>query len=140
MTLLVDTSALVAQADRSCGRQTGVAGCLERETGVLVVPVYVVTETDSMISSRFGCDADLAFLDDIAAGTYQVELLTPSEHAAARDLVARYRDLEIGLADASLVVLARRLGTRRILTLEERHFRAMEPLQGGHFTILPADA
>ncbi|MGH2355036.1 MAG: hypothetical protein ACRDI2_09890 [Chloroflexota bacterium] len=44
------------------------------------------------------------------------------------------------LADASLVVLARRYRTRRILTFDQRAFRAVEPLHGGAFTILPADA
>jgi predicted nucleic acid-binding protein len=57
----------------------------------------------------------------------------------ARDLVARCRDLELGLADASLVVLANRWQTRRILTLDQRAFRAVSPLQGGAFEILPAD-
>ena len=36
-------------------------------------------------------------------------------------------------------VLARKLGTRRILTFDERHFRTVRPLQGGTFTVLPAD-
>ena len=45
-----------------------------------------------------------------------------------------------GLAGASVVVLAAQHVTTRVLTLDLRHFRAMEPIQGGHFTILPADA
>ena len=58
----------------------------------------------------------------------------------ASDLIARYRDLRIGLADASLVVLAARLGTRRILSFDQRAFRTVAPLQGGAFEFLPADA
>ena len=50
-----------------------------------------------------------------------------------------YRDLELRLADASLVVLAQRFETRRLLSFDERAFRAVIPLQGGHFTLLPAD-
>jgi len=53
--------------------------------------------------------------------------------------VARYRDLRLGLADASLVVLAKRYGSRRILTFDERAFRVVVPLQGGSFTSLPGD-
>ena len=52
----------------------------------------------------------------------------------------RYVDLNLGLADLSVAVIAQRLGTRRILTFDERHFRAVRPLQGGVFTLLPADA
>ena len=60
--------------------------------------------------------------------------------AQARSVIAKYRDLKIGLAHASIVVLAARYMTTRVLTLDLRHFRVMEPLQGGHFTILPTDA
>lgn len=55
------------------------------------------------------------------------------------DLEARYHDLDAGLADLSVVVLAARHRIRRVLTFDERHFRALRPLSGGHFTILPAD-
>jgi predicted nucleic acid-binding protein len=58
----------------------------------------------------------------------------------ARDVVERYRDLRIGLADASLVVTAERHRTRRLLTFDERAFRAVTPLQGGAFTLLPGDS
>lgn len=52
----------------------------------------------------------------------------------------QYADLDVGLADLSVVVLARRFGTRRILTYDERHFRTLRPLDGGAFTLLPSDA
>jgi predicted nucleic acid-binding protein len=48
-------------------------------------------------------------------------------------------DLDVGLADLSVVVLARRFGTRRLLTLDERHVWTLRPLDGGTFTLLPAD-
>lgn len=48
-------------------------------------------------------------------------------------------DLNLGLADLSVAVIARKLGTRRILIFDERHFRVVRPLQGGVFTLLPAD-
>jgi hypothetical protein len=51
-----------------------------------------------------------------------------------------YAGLGLGLTYASLVVLARRAGMRSLLTLDERHFRAVSPLQGGAFRLLPADA
>ena len=55
-------------------------------------------------------------------------------------LDTRYADLGLGLADCSIVVLAARYGTRRLLSFDERHFRAVAPLQGGSFGLLPADA
>jgi hypothetical protein len=51
----------------------------------------------------------------------------------------RYADLELGLADCALVVIADRYETDRMVSFDERHFRAVTPLAGGSFTILPAD-
>ena len=96
-------------------------------------------EADYLILSRLGIDVELAFLDDLAAGTFLVECPTRAELGAARDLARRYKDLELGLADVSMVVLAQRYGTRRIVTFDERAFRTVAPLQGGSFTVLPAD-
>jgi uncharacterized protein len=116
-----------------------VGKALKDEHGSLVLSAFVAAEADYLIWSRFGTRAELAYLDDLAAGTYEVVSLEPSELEVARDLVRTYRDLEIGLSDASIVILARRFRTRRILSFDEPDFRTIAPLQGGHFTILPAD-
>ena len=59
---------------------------------------------------------------------------------AAVRVAERYADADLGLADASLVVLAERLQTVQIATLDERHFRAVRPLAGGAtFRLLPRD-
>lgn len=137
--LIVDAGALYAQADADEPQHTAVADVLREESSTLVTSQLVVAEADYLILKRLGIDVELAFLEDLAAGTYVVDALTPPELAIARDIVARYRDLELGLADASLVVLANRWQTRRLLTLDERAFRAVTPIQGGSFELLPAD-
>jgi uncharacterized protein len=48
-------------------------------------------------------------------------------------------DLDLGLADISVVILAHRFRTRRLLTFDERDFRAISPLAGGSFMLLPRD-
>jgi predicted nucleic acid-binding protein len=53
------------------------------------------------------------------------------------DILNRYRNHEIGLADASLAVLASRYRTRRLLTLDRRHFTVVHTLDGEPFQILP---
>lgn len=59
--------------------------------------------------------------------------------SAAATLVDRYRDQEIGLTDASLVVLAQRYGTPRLLTVDRRHFGVVRPPSGGWFQLLPVE-
>ena len=137
--LIVDAGALYAQADADEPQHAAITATLRAERDSLVTSQIVVAEADYLILRRLGIDVELSFLDDLAGGTYVVDALTLPELTIARDIVARYRDLELGLADASLVVLASRWRTRRILTLDERAFRAVTPLQGGSFEILPAD-
>lgn len=139
MALIVDAGALYAQADADEPHHEAVRAVLQAEREALVTTELAVAEADSLILDRLGPEVELAFLDDLAEGTFIVECLDPGQLRAARAVVARYRDLRLGLADASLVVIADRYATRRILTFDERAFRAVAPLQGGAFSILPAD-
>jgi len=54
--------------------------------------------------------------------------------------MGQYADLGVGLADASIVVLAQVLGTRDVLTLDERHFRTLRGPEDQPFRLLPQDA
>ena len=139
MALIVDAGTLYAQADAEEPRHEAVARGLVAEREALVTTELAVAEADYLILTRLGVGVELAFLEDLAMGTYIVECLTREELRTAREVVERYRDLRLGLADASLVVLAHRYGTRRILTFDERAFRSVAPLQGGSFTVLPAN-
>ena len=55
----------------------------------------------------------------------------------AREVIASYGDHEIGVADASIVVLAERYRTRTIASLAHRHFDVLRSLDGGYFEVLP---
>jgi len=138
--LIVDAGALFAQANAQDPDHDAVKQVLMDESGPLVTSELAAAEADYLILDRLGIDVELQFLTDLAEETFTVECLTRADVAVARDVVERYRDLRVGLADASLVVLARRHHTRRVLTFDQRAFRAVVPLQGGQFTVLPADA
>lgn len=138
MTLIVDASALYAGVDANDPNHRLVATLLHTE-GPLATSEAVAAEADHLVLTRLGVDVELQFLDDLAAGALAVECLGRSELRLAKDVACQYRDLRLGLGDASLIVLAKRLNTRRILTFDHRCFRMVKPLQGGTFTVLPAD-
>src|SRR5437879_3665906 len=71
---------------------------------------------------------------------YELAVFDEFNAAKAREIIERYSDLNVGLADASIAVLAERYETRDVLTLDERHFRAIRPAPRRRFRILPADA
>jgi len=103
------------------------------------VSAYTAAEADHLVLGRLGIDAELALIEDLAA-TYTVRSLDAVGLQRARWVCGRYRDLELGLAGASIVVLAEKWSTHFVATFDHRHFRAVVPLQGGAFTLLPADA
>lgn len=140
MALIVDAGALLAQADVDDPNHDAVRDVLVREREELVTTELAIAEADYLILTRLGVDAEAAFLDDLVEGTFVVQCLDVAGLRRARELIVRHRDLRIGLADASLIVLAAQRDTRRILSFDQRAFRAVPPLQGGAFTMLPADA
>ena len=139
MTLVVDAGALYAQADAKEPSHDAVIAVLRSEPGPIVTSELATAEADYLILGRLGPDVESAFIKDLASGTFVSECLAAADLDVALGIVERYRDLRLGLADASLMVLAERHATSRILTFDERAFRAVRPLQGGHFTVLPAD-
>lgn len=139
MTMVVDAGPLYSQADRTDPDHVLVAEMLRGTREPLVVSAFAAAEADFLVLTRLGVDTELAFLEDLTTGAFQVEGLTNPELREAWELATRYRDLKLGLSDASIAVLAKRFKTRRLLTFDERVFRAVAPLQGGRFTLLPAD-
>ncbi len=139
MTLIADAAPLVALGDAADPRLPEIAAVLAAERGEIILPAPISAEVDYLVGRRAGRAARVGFLTDLANGRFRVECLLPMEYEMVLRLDRRYADLDVGLADLSVVVLARRFGTRRILTFYERHFRALRPLDGGTFTLLPSD-
>ena len=113
------------------------AAFLESADEVLVVSPYVLAELDYLLATRAGTDVELAVLRELSGGAFVLASLEAEDVAPAAEVIERYASLGIGIADASLVVLAARLGTRTILTLDLRHFAVLRPLDGGRFKIVP---
>jgi predicted nucleic acid-binding protein len=138
--IVVDSALIYALLDGRDRRHVEAAGWYKRNTEDFATTPLVLAEVDHLALTRGGASAAHAFRSDVTAGAYTVEWW-PQAAIEAVDVAERYADLGLGLTDASLVALAARLGTERIATFDERHFRAVRPLDGSAaFTILPADA
>jgi len=101
------------------------------------VSPYVVAEVDYLLASRRGVDAELAALTELSGGAWELPTMKVADLREARTVIDRYRDQDIGVADASLVILAHRYRTDRLLTLDRRHFRVIRSTAGKPFTIVP---
>jgi uncharacterized protein len=139
--IICDTSGLIAAYDATDPAGPAVRELLDADAGALVVSPFVLAEVDYMIMTRAGPAAELVLLSDLADEVYQVAQFTALDAERTAALARQYADLKLGLADAHTMCLTQpdRYGTKRILTYDQRHFRAVKPPQGGVFTILPAD-
>jgi len=86
------------------------------EAGELVVPGLVLAEVDYHL--RRQRSAMHRLLGDIQSGAYRVEWPTTSDLERARSLDSKFKKLDLGLVDASIVALAERLEIHRILTID----------------------
>jgi uncharacterized protein len=139
VTVVIDTGPLVAFGDANDPCFPQIDQLLRTVDGPLVIPAPVTAEVDYLLGQRVGRQPQRNFIADLAAGRFIVACLEREDYATIGRLDARYADLGLGLADCALVVIAHRYATDCIVSFDERHFRAVAPLAGGAFTILPAD-
>lgn len=138
--ILIDTSGLLAAIDSAQAAHAAAAAAIASDPGPFVLSPFVLAELDYLLGRRVGKHAQRALLEDVAAGAYRLERISDADVRRAAEIIERYADLMIGLADASIVVLAERLGVQDLLTLDERHFRAVLGPHDKPFRLLPADA
>lgn len=137
MTVIADTSALIAFYSESGDEHDDVTAWLAAHDEAIVVSPYVVAELDYLVATRKGVEAELEVLAELAGGAYELAAMSAADITRAAALIRRYRDLGIGITDASLVVFAARYQTDTILTLDRRHFGALRSLTGEPLVVVP---
>ena len=121
--VIADTGFWVALAnrrDRHHARATEVARGIDEP---LVTTVPVLTETTHLLLVALGADAVIKFVAAWRAGAFSIFEIGSGHAQRVQQLMQKYRDLPMDLADASLVILAESLGHGRILSTDERDFR-----------------
>jgi len=135
---IVDTGPLYAAVDAGDAYHLRCAELLQRPDLELVVPALVVAEAVYLIGRRLGARIEAAFLRGLSS--LEVEAPSLDDWDRIASLVERYADFPLGGTDASVAVLAERLETDVVLTLDRRHFGAIRMSDGRPFTLLPASA
>lgn len=137
--ILLDTSGILAALFADQRHHEECAKVLRETEGPLILSPFVLAECDYLITKFGGIEAEMMFLEELERGAYLLANYEQHWMGDTRRMVLRYRDLNIGLTDASLIMLAEHYNCRDVLTLDLRHFRAMRPISKRSFRILPAD-
>jgi uncharacterized protein len=132
---LLDTGPLVALIDQSEPDHDRVRECLSGLETRLITTGAVITEAFYFLSDVAGGPASLAaFLDASAAEVRDV--FSPEALGAAIGFMARYADIPMDFADATLVWAAEQTGTEQMLTLDRRGFTVFRFGRNRRFKLL----
>ena len=136
--ILVDTTGLMAIHEANSPYR-------ERALRLIAIPQtrlmspFVLAELVDLTTRDAGAHRARTLLTDIERGVYTLEQFGSEDIGRARVVMERYADLDIGLADASIVVLADRYGCVDVLTADQRHFRTVTTSGGEPFRLLLLD-
>ena len=138
--MLVDTSGVLAARSPDQRSHDDCARFLTKTEGLLLLSPFVLAEMDYLVTKLVGIPKELTLLREVERGAYDLAPFELADIKRAREVIERYSDLQIGLTDASIVVLSEKYDVLDLLTLDQRHFRALRGARGRPFRILPADA
>lgn len=124
--LIVDTGFWLALANRRDQHHARAVAALQNivPTRRLISTWPVMTETCHLLLQRLGHPALMAFMASFSAGSFTVFELPDSQHQRLEQLMQKYRDLPMDLADASLLLLAEQLACGDILSTDQRDFQS----------------
>lgn len=118
--LTLDTSALYALMLQHDPHHRAMSVSRDADRGPYIVPVAILAEIGYMLEVRSSHHAMDSFLTDLIEGAYTLDC-GERDLPRARELLRKYDDLNLGLADAAVVACAER-HRGRVLTADRRHF------------------
>lgn len=90
----------------------------------LITSYFVMTETCHLLLCEIGVEAQIKFLQAYEIDAYKVFHLEKQHFPRLIELMQKYKELPMDLADGSLVILAEHLGHGQILSTDQRDFNA----------------
>jgi len=114
---LLDTGVIVALLDRSEKFHPACAEAVQAIDAPLVTCEAVIAETCYLLRNLPG--APEAVIENVSAGIFQIPFQLSKHTAGLKQILKKYRDRRIDLADACLIRLADEFETPDILTLDK---------------------
>ena len=93
--------------------------------------------TEALYLLDFSWEAQDAVWAMLEEGGVTLIALDDGDVPRMRELMRKYRDLPMDVADAALVTVAEREGITRVFTLDRRDFEVYRPARIGRFSLVP---
>jgi uncharacterized protein len=120
--ILTDAGPLIAILDRGESHHQTCVDCLAQLSGPMLTTWPAFTEAMCLLGEAGGWVAQAALWSLEAEGDLEIADLGAEDRRRMSELMARYHDRPMDLADASLVVLAEKRGLRDVFTLDHADF------------------
>jgi predicted nucleic acid-binding protein len=133
--ILIDTGPIVALFDVSDHFHGKCLELLKGLRGPLITTWPVITEAIYLLN--FSLKAQDGLWEFLIRGGVEVAHVGIGEMARCRELMTKYGDLPMDLADATLVALGEKRNIDRIFTLDHRDFKVYRPAHVKRFKLIP---
>lgn len=137
MAIVVDTGVLLGAADENDADHERSKAVLLAHRDQMLAPAGVLYETSWQIENMLGPEAEAAFLGLVATGSLAVVDLTTADWVRSIELIEMYKDLGLGVVDASIIAVAERLKIGTIATLNRRDFAVVRPKHCDSLELIP---
>ncbi len=127
MAILLDSSAILAAADRADLNHAAAAAWFRRADEPLLLGALTLAELDTLLGRELGRDAVLSVLRSIDDGVVRLVPPTDADLRRAAELLIEAAEHAPRLVDAVLVASAERLGVRRVATFDRRPIAVFRP-------------
>lgn len=134
--ILVDAGPLIALIDRGETDHERCVEALSSLTAPMVTTWPAFTEAMYVLGTAGGWKAQAALWKLLDRGDLQLVPLDDAVQDRTQALMAKYRDMPMDLADATLVAAAEALGLTRVFTLD-RDFRVYRWRGKRKFEVIP---
>jgi predicted nucleic acid-binding protein len=135
MALILDTGPLVALLDATDPDHERCTDLIQGSSERRVVPVCVLVEVEYLL--RPWPNAFAALLKELGDGSLELLELPRRWLLRAGELLDRYRDLSLGLVDATVLAATEMLEEPKLATLDHRHFHTVKPAHCASLSLLP---
>jgi predicted nucleic acid-binding protein len=133
--ILLDTGPIVAFFDASDHYHNACVELLKTVNEPLITTWPVLTEAFYLLG--FSWKAQDNLWEFIMRGGVDILSINDTQQARCRQLMEKYSDLPMDLADGTLVVLAESQKIKKVFTLDHKDFKIYKPSYIKYFILLP---
>lgn len=138
MTVLIDTSFLVALAITPDRHHAAAIEVMEHLDTAMVIPVPVLPELFYMVAVRGSYRSAVKTYQYIHSEDFQIEPLTLQDRLRMDEIMQKYHDAEFDFVDMAIMAISERLSITQVCTFDQRDFSIFRPKHCSCLEIVPS--